>query len=127
MPFFSETVNRRQLDEELALYRRHLQWDLRQVRCFWVPERAWDTKLAALLRSPKLLNGGYRYVLLDDRLVHAGGESYAGSARERFDRERPLELESFLPWEIGDGHGLVMLPISRELRNAITPFTAEAL
>jgi aminoglycoside phosphotransferase (APT) family kinase protein len=127
MPFFSETVNRRQVNEELALYRRHLQWDLRQVRCFWVPERVWDTRLAALLRSSELLNGGYRHVLLDDRLVHAGGESYAGSARERFDRERPLELESFLPWEIADGGGLVMLPISRDLRYAIPPFAPEAL
>jgi hypothetical protein len=42
-------------------------------------------------------------VLLDDRLVYAVGDSYQGSAREKFDRENPLELDAFAPWEIAGG------------------------
>ncbi len=120
MPFFSDEHNLRQINEELWLYRRHLDWDLGAVKTFWAPERVWDTeKLARTLRSEKLLNGGYARVLLDDRLVYAVGDSYQGSARERFDQDNPLELDAFMPWEIAGGQGLVMLPISKELRHLI--------
>ncbi len=127
MPFFSDEHNLRQINEELWLYRRHLGWDLGAVKTFWVPERVWDTeKLARVLRSEKLLNGGYARVLLDDRLVYAVGDSYLGSARERFDQESPLELDTFMPWEIASGQGLVMLPISKELRYLIPPSRPES-
>jgi hypothetical protein len=93
-----------------------------------VPERVWDTaRLAAVVGSATLPNGGYRNVLLDDRLAFAGSHDYAGSARERFDRDPPRALEAFLPWKIDRGHGLVMLPISKQLRYLIPPVDADAL
>jgi tRNA A-37 threonylcarbamoyl transferase component Bud32 len=122
MPFFSADYNLRQINEELWMYREHLGLDLRKVRSFWVPERVWNTeKLAKILTSKDLLNGGYERVLLDDRMVYEGGCNYPGSDRERFDRERRLEKEAFSAWKISDGCGLVMLPISRELRYSIPP------
>lgn len=127
MPFFSDDYNLRQIKEELWLYREHLGWDLSTVKTFWVPERVWDTeKLAGVLRSDKLLNKGYAYALLDDRLVHEVGDNYAGSARERFDQGKPLEVDAFMPWEIAGGRGLVMLPISKDLRYLIPPISAES-
>jgi aminoglycoside phosphotransferase (APT) family kinase protein len=128
MPFFEDRLNLRQINDELALLRRHLAWDPARVKVFWVPERVWDTdKLAPVLRSPSLLNGGYRYVLLDDRLLFPWGERYDGSPRERFDKQRPRELEAYLPWEIAGSGGLVVLPISRDLRYAIPPATGADL
>src|SRR5947208_11793356 len=122
MPFFSDQHNLRQLNEELWLYRRHLALDLRAVKTFWVPERVWRTEtLAPLLRDKKLPNGGYQYVLLDDRVVYPAGENYAGSARERFDRESPLEPDAFRPWEIIGGRELSLFPISKRLRYLIPP------
>jgi len=128
MPFFEDRLNLRQVNDELALLRRHVGWDPAKVKVFWVPERVWDTdKLAPALRSSSLLNGGYRYVLLDDRLLYPCGGQYAGSPRERFDRERPRELEAYMPWEVAGGGGLVVLPISRDLRYAIPPATGADL
>lgn len=122
MPFFSEEYNLRQINEELWLYRRYLGVDLEKVKTFWVPERVWDTeKLASVLTSDKLLNGGYRRVLLDDRMTYPGGYEYSGSARERFDREGCWDLEAFTPREIDGGCGLLMLPISKDLRLNIPP------
>jgi aminoglycoside phosphotransferase (APT) family kinase protein len=124
MPFFEDRLNLRQINEELTLLRRHLGWNPAKVKVFWVPERVWDTdKLASVLRSSVLLNGGYRYVLLDDRVLYPWGGQYAGSARERFDRERPRDLEAYMPWEVAGSGGLVVLPISRDLRYTIPPAT----
>lgn len=122
MPFFSPDYNVRQINEELWMYREHLGVNLKDVKSFWVPERVWNTeKLAKILTSKELLNGGYERVLLDDRLIYPGGSNYPGSERERFDRERPFEKEAFSTWEISEGSGLVMLPISRQLRYSIPP------
>jgi aminoglycoside phosphotransferase (APT) family kinase protein len=128
MPFFDDRLNVRQINDELAILRRHLNWDPARVKGFWVPERVWDTdKLAPVLRSSNLLNGGFRFVLLDDRLLYPWGGQYAGSQRERFDRERPRELEAYMPWEIAGSGGLVALPMSRDLRYAIPPYTGADL
>jgi thiamine kinase-like enzyme len=127
MPFFSPDYNLRQINEELWMYREHLGLDLRGVQTFWVPERVWSTeKLAKILTSKELLNGGYKRVLLDDRLIYPWGGQYQGSERERFDHEQRLEKEAFSTWEIDDGCGLVMLPISRQLRCSIPPSNHES-
>ena len=65
-------------------------------------------------------------MLLDDRLNLPGGRQYPGSERERFDRERPIENDAFCSWEIEGGNGLVMLPISRQLRYSIPPYDHES-
>jgi hypothetical protein len=127
MPFFSADYNLRQINEELWMYREHLGLDPKKIQTFWVPERVWNTeKLAKVLTNKELLNGGYKRVLLDDRLIYAGGRRYPGSERERYDRERRLENEAFCSWEIDDGYGLVMLPISRQLRYSIPPSDHES-
>lgn len=70
MAVASDELNRRQLDEALGLYRRHLGVEPEEIRGFWAPERVWDTAaMAALLTGPDLANGGYRYVLVDERLA----------------------------------------------------------
>jgi thiamine kinase-like enzyme len=122
MPFFSPEYNLRQLNEELWMYREHLGIDLNHIKTFWVPERVWNTeKLAKILTNKELLNGGYKRVLLDDRMIFRGGDNYPGSEREVFDRERRLDKEAFSAWEISDGCGLVVLPISRQLRYSVPP------
>ena len=92
MPLFEPSFNSRQLDEFLWLYRRHLGRPPEEVEVCWVPERVWDTeKLASTLTSSELANGGYRYVLLDDRLLYPTNGSYAGSPRARFDSIGPFD------------------------------------
>jgi len=127
MPFFSDDYNLRQINEELWMYREHLGIDPKRIKAFWVPERVWSTeKLARILTNPELLNGGYKTVLLDDRLAYTGGHQYPASERERFDRERRFEKDAFCSWEIEDGSGLVMLPIARDLRYSIPPSNHES-
>ncbi|HWQ33615.1 MAG TPA: phosphotransferase [Blastocatellia bacterium] len=128
MPYFSEQHNLHQLNEELWLLQKHLDCDLSAIRTFWVPERVWDTeKLSPVLRHPALLNGGYQYVLLDDRHVFPAGETYDGSARQRFDRGSRFEPDAFRAWRISNGNGLVMLPFSRKLRYLIPPSRFDSL
>lgn len=94
LPLFGQELNRRQLEEHLRAYRQFLGIDPAAVRVFWVPERVWDThRLAPLLRSPSLPNGGYRAVLIDDRLAYAPGEGGDDDERAHFDRSIPPPLE----------------------------------
>jgi hypothetical protein len=128
MPLFSDEFNLRQLKHDLWLQRHYLDCDLRRVKTFWVPERVWDTrKLARVIASDGLPNGGYARVLLDDRLIFPTGERYEGSAREQFDHSPAPVLEAFTPCEIAGGAGLLLLPISRELRYLIPPVDSTAL
>ncbi|HYY40226.1 MAG TPA: hypothetical protein VE692_03170, partial [Nitrososphaera sp.] len=70
MRFFSDEHNFRQLNEELLLYENFLGWESKKIKVFWVPERLWDTKvLASVVANPRLRNEGYKYVVLDDRLL----------------------------------------------------------
>ncbi|HEX7050566.1 MAG TPA: hypothetical protein VF188_10220, partial [Longimicrobiales bacterium] len=93
LPLFGEEHNRRQLEEHLRAYHRFLGIEPTAVRVFWVPERVWDTRrLAPLLRSASLPNGGYRAVLIDDRLAYAPGDGGDDDERARFDRRLPPPL-----------------------------------
>ncbi len=128
MPCFSAQHNIRQLNEELWMLSRHLDWDLDEIKTFWVPERVWNTdKLAPVLSSQELLNGGYRNVLLDDRHIFPVGEKYEGSARHRFDHSSRPNLDAFKHWEITGGDGLVLIPFSKKLRYLVPPTGPEAL
>lgn len=137
LTLFSWEHNLRQLNETLDLYQRHLGVDPTEVRGFWVPERVWSTpKLAGLLRSDRLLNGGYDWVLIDDRLTYPSTNgAHPMSDRRRFDVTSapagkalapgdgpgPGYAEHLRPYRIEDGRGLVALPISGELRYCIPP------
>ena len=82
MRFFSYEHNLKQLNEELLLYKIHLGVDPASVKVFWPPERVWDTRrMSPVLRDCRLLNHGYQYVLLDDRLLLPG---VASLLRARF-------------------------------------------
>lgn len=145
LTLFGPDHNRRQLAEHLDLIHRHLAIEPAQVRGFWVPERVWRTeRLGQLIGDPHLANGGYDWVLLDDRVFYpaTGG---ADSQRSRFDRTtRPGRSGYFSPatepdrassdataWTGGDRHrrpwriegaeGLAAVPICGDLRYAIPP------
>lgn len=120
MRFFSDAHNMRQLRELLALYGQHLEVDPRTVMVFWLPERVWDTeKLAKVLSDPWLPNGGYRYVLIDDRLLYPSGNGCP--SRSDYDRAEGWHVENFGAYEIFQGRGLIALPIARTLRQTIPP------
>ena len=125
LPAFDHDFNRRQLEELLWLYEHHLDCPPGEVDTCWIPERVWDTEeLAGLLADPDLPNGGYRYVLLDDRLLYPTGGTYAGSDRERFDDAAPdgaPPADALRPYRIAGGHGLEVVPMSTRIRQWVPP------
>ena len=120
MRFFSYEHNLRQLNEELHLYRIHLGLDPEAVKVFWPPERVWDTpRMAPVLNDSRLLNGGYRFVLLDDRLLLPMNERDA--SRKVYDREPRRDAALYQACPVEGGHGLIALPIATQLRLNIPP------
>lgn len=125
---FDEEFNRRQLALLFCLYEEHLRCPPEELDICWIPERVWHTDLAGQLTSPELPNGGYRYVLLDDRLLYPAGTRYAGSDREQFDatdRSSPPPADAARPYRIAGGKGLHVLPISTRLRYWVPPADKE--
>lgn len=117
MRFFEAEYNRKQLDEELFLFELHLGIEPQQVKAFWPPERVWETKrMASVLRDARLRNGGYQYVILDDRLLLA-----RGGDRSRYDENSDWDPELYRLHEIEDGIGLIAFPIATRLRRTIPP------
>jgi hypothetical protein len=120
MRFFGPEYNRRQLNEELLLYRIHLGADPADVKTFWPPERVWDTRrMAPVLRDARLLNDGYRFVILDDRLLLDPDDPL--NPRGDYDESGGWDPELFRMHEIADGIGLVAFPIATRLRRSIPP------
>ncbi|HLN79313.1 MAG TPA: glycogen/starch synthase [Nocardioidaceae bacterium] len=122
---FDPGFNRRQLEEAFDLYQRHLGCAPEELSGCWVPERIWDTEaVSELLTSPDLPNGGYRYVLLDDRLLYPTGGRYHGSDRELFDLGdpmRPPPTDALRPYRIRESRGLEVVPMSTRLRYWLPP------
>jgi hypothetical protein len=122
---FDPEFNRRQLHELFWLYRRHLGCDPRDLDICWVPERVWDTeRLSGVLTDPGLPNGGYRYVLLDDRLLYPTDGADGGSDRADFDGADPASpppADALHPYAIAGGNGLEIVPMSTRLRYWIPP------
>ena len=145
MTLFPADFNTAQLNELLFLYREHLDCPAEDVAVCWIPERVWNTeKLAPVITSKQLLNGGYRAVLLDDRLLFPNGGSYAESRRAAFDTLGPFEhgaaegtgvvLEApnaphekaaHTVYEIAGTSGLMVLPMSADARHWIPPTQLE--
>jgi starch synthase len=124
MRFFTHEHNLKQLNEELGLYREHLQVSPDKIKVFWPPERVWDTKqLASVLTDPQLLNGGYRYVLIDDRLLYPLEDG--SLSRQIFDQSQERRFADFALYRILHGQGLIVLPIANGLRQNIPPFDAK--
>jgi hypothetical protein len=120
MRFFPAEYNSRQLNEELRLYELLLGATPSQVRVFWPPERVWDTRsMAPVLRDAKLLNQGYRYVILDDRIFLSPRDP--NLPRAAYDKACPWTPELHQAHEIEDGFGLIALPIGIRLRHSIPP------
>ena len=122
---FGEEFNRRQLEELFWLYEHHLRCPPEDLQICWVPERVWQTEgLAELLTSPDLPNGGYRYVLLDDRLLYPTDGEYDGSDRQLFDLADPASpppADALRPYRIAGSRGLEMVPMSTRLRYWMPP------
>jgi hypothetical protein len=124
MRFFGPEYNRRQLNEELILYHLHLGVDPIGVKTFWPPERVWETRrMAPVLRDAMLLNGGYRYVILDDRLLLSPTDPL--NPRQRYDQTGQWNPELFRMHEIDEGLGLLAFPIGTRLRRSIPPKAGE--
>lgn len=141
MTQFSPRFNQHQLEEYLWLAERHLGCEPTSLKIAWVPERVWNTgTLSPVLTNPELANGGYQYVLLDDRLLYSAGPDYASSPRARFDETGPYgavgtyggnheeqfagqvaPAETSTVYRIKNGHGLVMIPISANIRYWVPP------
>jgi hypothetical protein len=120
MRFFSPDYNRKQLNEELRLYEVHLGVDPVSVHTFWPPERVWETRsMAPVLRDANLLNGGYRYVILDDRLLLSPRDRRL--PRHVYDEGGHWDAELFRMHEIESGLGLAAFPIATNLRRSIPP------
>jgi hypothetical protein len=125
MPLFDARFNRRQLAEAQHLYARHLGRPPGSLAGCWIPERVWDTDAVA---AP-VVDAGYRYVLLDDRLLLPAAERPAFDARGPFPRDG-AELEA--PDEnllapvtracrVAGAADLVAVPISAHMRYWIPP------
>jgi starch synthase len=125
LPEFGEEFKRRQLRKMFWLHERHFGCPPEELSIFWVPERVWRTgALASTITDPVLPNGGYRYVLLDDRLLYPTDGQYAGSDRELFDnadRSAPPPADCTRLHRIAGGNGLHVLPISTRLRYWVPP------
>jgi starch synthase len=141
MPLFDASFNKRQLDEFFWLCRHHLRCPPEELEVCWVPERVWDTeKLAPVLTDDNLANGGYRFVLLDDRLLYPTHGSYQGSPRASFDAAGPYNsttasrsalryrlanrrslAETYQTYRIAGANDLTMVPLSADLRYWIPP------
>ena len=120
MRFFSHEHNLRQLNEQLALYRDLLNVEPRTIQVFWPPERVWDTRrLAPVLTNSALLNGGYAYVLVDDRTLYRRDDG--NSSRRMFDQRDGSGMRDYTACRIHNGNELIALPISRTLRWNIPP------
>jgi starch synthase len=142
MPLFDAEYNRRQLREHAWLMREHLGCADGDVDVAWIPERVWSThKLAPLLRAPDLPGGGFRGVLLDDRLLYPTNGRYANSPRQVFDEHGPYGEPGDAYWArtaappgpaevcraytIEGANGIAVVPISANLRYWIPPASDE--
>ena len=124
MRFFGYEHNLRQLNEQLLLYKIHLHIDPAEVKVFWPPERVWDTeRMAPVLTDQRLLNHGYKHLLVDDRLLLPVNGTQ--SPRRRYDREPGWKPELFQVCPIEQGHGLMALPIAFNLRQNMPPANEE--
>ena len=124
MRFFSNDYNLEQINEELDLYEIHLGIEPSQIKSFWPPERVWDTQLmGSVIRDPTLRNGGFDYVLVDDRLLlPVSGDN---SVRHLYDGNPKWDPKLLHAYRILAGEGLIALPIAANLRRCIPPRTPE--
>jgi hypothetical protein len=126
MRFFSREHNLKQLEEHLSLYQSLLNWDPMDITTFWVTERLWETEaLAPVLTDSRLQNGGYQQVVLDDRLLYPDTDH--PSPRQTYDYYRRWDPSNFRTYNIRNGNGLRLLPISTDLRQNIPPRSDENL
>jgi hypothetical protein len=75
-----------QVTEGLRILEHHLGIDPTALTAAWVPMRQWSTEsVAPILTDPSLPNGGFSWVLLEERTLLAAGDPYRRSPRGRFD------------------------------------------
>ena len=73
---------RLQLTEGMRVLEQHLRVDATTLKAAWVPLCAWSTDVVApFLIDSDLPNGGFHWVLLDDRSLVPDGDASIGQAR----------------------------------------------
>jgi starch synthase len=124
MRFFEPGYNLAQLNEQLHLYKLHLGIDPQRVKTFWPPERVWDTeRMSGVLAHPQLHNGGYEFVLIDDRVfLRLDGPL---SPRQLYDRDPRWDPDLFRACRISHSGGLIGLPLAQHLRVRLPPDSEE--
>ena len=129
MRFFSANHNFKQLNEELLLYNILLDYSPENVQTFWVPERLWDTaKIAPMIADSRLPNKGYRYVIIDDRLLYSyrnNDKNSTATPRQIYDCCNIWSPKNFGTYQIKGGSGLRAILIANNLRQNIPPRTQE--
>ncbi|WP_107068037.1 hypothetical protein [Streptomyces sp. MUSC 125] len=137
MPLHDPAANTRQLLAMADLLRHHLAVPDGATSTAWLPERVWDPALAAQLTDRSLPHGGFRRVLVDDRVL-----APPGSARALADRHGPYGAAGGPPVNVTgladpallqprqitvEGRELQMVPICSHLRYLIPARSLEHL
>ena len=69
MTLTPDDSSRRQIDEYFKVFEKHLG-HASELEWFWVPERNWNSeRFSSLIQDSSLVNGGYKGVFLDHRLL----------------------------------------------------------
>ncbi|MEX2460163.1 MAG: hypothetical protein WD469_02480 [Paenibacillaceae bacterium] len=119
MTLFDREFNRYQIEEELRLIQDWLGTSPTEVTGFWIPERVWNTNLLTdVISDCTLSNGGFRYILADDRLL------LPKALRKRFDENGLFSSKLFKAHHIKGGKGLKAVPLATGMRLNV-PFESD--
>jgi hypothetical protein len=138
MPLASPEANRRQVATMASLLQRHLGVPGGALPTAWLPERVWDPDLLAVLTDPDLPGGGFRRVLVDERVLASPTTAGDGAGdRASVDRRGPYAWANGIPpgqrvtgladpalaqpRRVGGPSPLVLVPISAHLRYLVPP------
>lgn len=142
MPALTPGLNRRHIETMARIAEQHLGIADGAFDTAWLPERVWDPALQAVLTDPRLPGGGFKRVLIDDRLL--ADASLTAVARR--DSRGTADLRGPYQWDLRsaqptpeafidpgllapvslDGDApLDCVPISSHLRYLIPPSTDE--
>ncbi|GAA4548943.1 hypothetical protein [Amycolatopsis samaneae] len=139
MPELTPAMNRLQITTMAELLRHHLDVPDGALPTAWIPERVWHPDLVTTLTDPLLPGGGFRRILLDDRLfapvTAAPGDP--GFDRASIDALGPFDWPGEVPPRsargladarlltprvIDGGHGpLTVVPFPAHLRYLLPP------
>ncbi|WP_345032975.1 hypothetical protein [Kutzneria kofuensis] len=144
MPLGSAAINRRQVRTMAELLERHLDVPGGALPTAWLPERVWHPDLHEVLTDPTLPGGGFKRVLVDDRLLSPAvpQDGYPADCRGGVDLRGPYTWDPqrppaftpgladprlFVPRTVEQPRPLSFVPISAHLRYLMPPPTSAHL